>query len=227
MAHSNKSTLKVSRTGRYFTLNSVQEQTKNIWIIFHGYGQLAEYFIKHFENLDSEENFVIAPEGLSRFYIDGTSGRVGASWMTKEDRNDEVFDQTNYLNSVIENCGVNPETDAPRIIVLGFSQGATTAVRWFTNCGFRPAQLILWAGSFPHDVNTSSHPAIFGNLPTHFVYGNEDPFLQNINVQSKVAEFEQMGLNLKLWTFDGKHNMDKPTLDKIVDSFAPSKELRK
>ncbi len=227
MAYSKKSTLKVARTGRYFTLNSVNKQTKNIWIVFHGYGQLAEYFIKHFENLDLEENFVIAPEGLSRFYIDGTSGRVGASWMTKEDRDDEVMDQTDYLNSVIENCGVNPELDAHRIIILGFSQGTATAVRWFTNRGFRPSQLILWAGSFPHDVSPKMHSTIFENLPTHFVYGTEDPFLQHINMHNKAAEFEQMGLDLNLWTFDGKHIMDKPMLDKIVNSFTPSKEIRK
>jgi hypothetical protein len=29
-----------------------------------------------------------------------------------------------------------------------------------------------------------------------------------------------MGMNVSVWPFDGKHAMDKPTLEKIVNSFA-------
>jgi predicted esterase len=221
MTQSIKSALKTTRNARYFTLNSAQEQTENIWVVFHGYGQLAEYFIKHFENLDTEKNFIVAPEGLSRFYVDGLTGRVGASWMTKDDRELEIEDQTEYINAVLADCGVNPKSKNQRFIVLGFSQGTATAVRWFANSGIRPAELVLWAGSFPHDVDTSQHQDIFSGLSTHFVHGTEDPFLQNVNVSEKTAEFEKMGMNVSVWPFDGKHAMDKPTLEKIVNSFAP------
>jgi len=219
MPHLTKSFVEVPRTARYFSLNSVQPTTKNIWIVFHGYGQLAEYFIKHFENLDSEENFVIAPEGLSRFYVDGLAGRVGASWMTKEDREEEIKDQSNYINAVLKSAGVDPSNDLHQFNVLGFSQGTATAVRWFVNNEIRPSQLVLWAGSFPHDVDTNQHEYIFKNLPAHFVYGNKDQFLKDINMDEKTAEFEKMGINLRVWKFEGKHVMDKPTLAKIVNSF--------
>lgn len=221
MAQSVKSLVEYPRTGRYFRLNSVQKRTKNVWIVFHGYGQLAEYFIKHFENLGPEQNVIIAPEGLSRFYVEGLTGRVGASWMTKEDREDEIRDQSNYVNAVLTDSGINPKDESIRLIVLGFSQGTATAVRWFVNNGIRPTELILWAGSFPHDVDTKKHESIFKGLSVHFVYGNEDPFLQNINIGDKLKEFEQRGMSLTTWEFEGKHTMDKPTLTKIVDSFKP------
>ncbi|MCF8278370.1 MAG: hypothetical protein K9J17_16700 [Flavobacteriales bacterium] len=219
MPQAKKSFVEVPRTGRYFSLNSVRSTTKNVWIVFHGYAQLAEYFIKHFEDLDPEENFIIAPEGLSRFYVEGLAGRVGASWMTKEDREEEIKDQSSYLNEVLADAGVDPSDESFQFIVLGFSQGTATAVRWFVNNGIRPAQLVLWAGSFPHDVATAEHEQTFKNLQVHFVYGNEDQFLQHINVNEKTSEFQKMGMQLTIWPFEGKHVMDRPTLAKIVDSF--------
>jgi len=219
MTQVTKSFVEVPRTGRYFSLNSVHPTTKNIWIVFHGYGQLAEYFIKHFEELDAEENFILAPEGLSRFYVDGLVGRVGASWMTKEDREEEIKDQSTYINAVLEDAGVDPSDNAYRFIVLGFSQGTATAVRWFANNGIRPAQLVLWAGSFPHDVNAIEQSEIFHNLPVHFVYGDEDQFLKDVNIAEKTAEFENMGMKLTLWPFAGKHVMDSTVLAKIAASF--------
>ena len=219
MPYATKSFVEVPRTARYFSLNSVQPTTKNIWIVFHGYGQLAEYFIKHFETLNPEENFVIAVEGLSRFYVDGLTGRVGASWMTKEDREEEIKDQSNYINAVLKDAGVDPLDDSCRFHVLGFSQGTATAVRWFVNNQIRPSQLVLWAGSFPHDVDARKHENLFHELPVHFVYGDEDQFLKSVNIDNKTAEFEKMGMRLSVWPFKGKHVMDRPTLAKIVDSF--------
>ncbi|MBK9635339.1 MAG: hypothetical protein IPO64_12805 [Bacteroidetes bacterium] len=60
----------------------------------------CQIFIEKFEDFDPEEHFVIAPEALSKGYIDGLTGRVGASWMTKEDRTNEIQDYINYLESV-------------------------------------------------------------------------------------------------------------------------------
>lgn len=219
MPQLSKSTIKYPRTGRYYTLNSVQQKTKNIWIVFHGYGQLAEYFTKHFEDLDPSENFVIAPEGLSRFYLDGLTGRVGASWMTKDDRDDEIVDQSNYLNLVLQQCGINPRKSSCKIIVLGFSQGTTTAIRWLANNNIRPTELILWAGNFPHDVSATEHSAVFHNLSIHYVYGDNDPLLKDVNMPDQLVNLEIMGLKIKPWMFEGNHTMHRPTLAKIVDSF--------
>ena len=217
--HAKKSFVEVPRTARYFSLNSVQPKTKNVWLVFHGYGQLSEYFIKHFENLNPEENFIIALEGLSRFYVDGLSGRVGASWMTKDDRELEIQDQSNYINLVLEDAGIDPLDKSYNLIVLGFSQGTATAVRWFANNEIRPSQLVLWAGLFPHDVNALEKADIFSELPVHFVYGNEDQFLKDVNIEEKTSEFEKMGMKLNVWTFEGKHVMNRTTLAKIVGSF--------
>ena len=219
MPQATKSFIEVPRTGRYFRLNEVTEKTKNIWIVFHGYGQLAEYFIKHFEELDENENAIIAVEGLSRFYVDGLSGRVGASWMTKDDRDMEIVDQSNYINAVLKDCNIDPKNEYLNLIVLGFSQGTATAIRWMVNNAIRPKQLVMWAGSFPHDVNAEKHPDIFSELSMHYAFGNEDQFLKNVDMDEKLEEMKKTGMSIRTWMFEGKHVMDKPTLAKIVNSF--------
>jgi predicted esterase len=219
MPRATKSFVEVPKTGRYYRLNSVQSQTKNIWIVFHGYGQLAEYFIKHFEDLDENENCIIAVEGLSKFYVDGLTGRVGASWMTKDDREQEIVDQSNYINTVLKDAGIDPNSADYNLIVMGFSQGTATAIRWMVNNNVRPKHLVMWAGSFPHDVDATKKPEIFNGLSLHYAYGLEDQFLKNVDMDEKLAEMKKTGMAIRSWTFDGKHVMDKPTLAKIVDSF--------
>ena len=39
----------------------------------HGYGQLAEYFIRKFNVLEEQNICVIAPEGFSRFYLENVA----------------------------------------------------------------------------------------------------------------------------------------------------------
>ena len=75
----------VKRQARYYTLGTLDTNTKHVYIVLHGYGQLASQIIHKFDDM-ADEVFIIAPEGLSRFYWDGMTGTVGASWMTKEDR---------------------------------------------------------------------------------------------------------------------------------------------
>lgn len=214
-----KSLVEVPRTGRYFRLNSVQPMTKNVWIVFHGYGQLAEYFIKHFEDLDENENCIIAVEGLSRFYVDGLTGRVGASWMTKDEREQEIVDQSNYINTVLKDAGIDSNSSQYNLIVMGFSQGTATAIRWMVNNNVRPKHLLMWAGSFPHDVDATKDSEIFKGLSLHYAYGLEDQFLKDVDMNEKLEEMKKTGMEIRSWTFDGKHVMDKPTLAKIVDSF--------
>ena len=88
--------LSTPRTARYHTLGDPASAT-HIWIVLHGYGQLARYFLRPFEGLETGQ-LIAAPEGLSRFYSDIAHTRVGATWMTREDRDHEIIDQAIYLD---------------------------------------------------------------------------------------------------------------------------------
>jgi predicted esterase len=160
---------------------------------------------------------VIAPEGLSRFYVNGLTGRVGASWMTKEDREDEIKDQCEYLNAVAMDAGIDLQNPKQKIVLLGFSQGTATTVRWLLNSGFKANALVLWAGSFPNDVNPAkvlNHVAEDG---FHYVYGTKDEYLKDLDMNEKLAPLAEQGLKRHIWTFDGPHTMDKDMLKKISE----------
>ncbi|MBC7923946.1 MAG: phospholipase, partial [Ferruginibacter sp.] len=120
--------LTVRRTARYATLGQLNADTRQVWFVLHGYGQLAEYFIRRFDVLDDGHTYVVAPEALSRFYLQGMgegSGRVGATWMTREDRLNEIDDYLHYLRTLHQT--LVGEGGRWRTGLLGFSQGTATA----------------------------------------------------------------------------------------------------
>lgn len=44
---------------RYYTMGELSEQTRTIWWVMHGYGQLAAYFLQKFAFLDPLKNSFI------------------------------------------------------------------------------------------------------------------------------------------------------------------------
>ena len=144
--------ISVPKTARYAMIGEPGPAIKHVWIICHGYGHLAHYFIKKFEPISNEETLLIAPEGLHRFYLNGVSGRIGASWMTKEDRLSDIEDYTNYLNTIYESLILPISPQLLTVKCVGFSQGGATISRWLDKTNFRIDNMILWASVFPPDL---------------------------------------------------------------------------
>ncbi len=217
MENITKHNVQVQRTARYFTLNAITADTKRIWVVFHGYGQLGEYFIRHFRQLDPKEDSIIALEGLSRFYVDGLGGRVGASWMTSEDREDEIADQNGYINAVLRDLGIDPSTEQ-RLTVLGFSQGTTTAVRWMVRNTIRVNHLVLWAGQLPHDVDMGMLQTLLADAKVDFCIGTEDEFITNVQVDERMGQLRALLPQVEVHWFEGKHVMHVETLLRIASA---------
>ena len=210
----NEHNLVVPRTARYYTLGTPSEEVQDLWIVCHGYGQLARYFLRHFAVLDNGRTVVVAPEALSRFYLDGFSGRVGATWMTKEDRLSEIEDQAAYLNLLLqEQLRQLPEN--VRVTVLGFSQGGATVSRWLATEQVNVHRLILWAASFPEDIDFTTGKAAFANLPVAMVYGTQDEFITPETLERKQQLMAQLGISPRVYTFEGGHTLHPETLQLV------------
>ena len=209
--------LPVTRTARYFQLNEVAAHTRQVWFVCHGYGQLAEYFIRHFAPLTAADPTltVIAPEGLSRFYLQGTGGRVGATWMTREDRLTEIEDYVGYLNH-LATAVLTAAPATVRVTVLGFSQGAATVSRWLARATFRPARLILWAGAFPPDMKFAVAKQLVRGLPVTLVYGDEDEYVKTADVEKQRDLLRQLGVEPEIIGFPGKHVLHAEVLRQLV-----------
>ncbi|WBA42780.1 alpha/beta hydrolase [Hymenobacter canadensis] len=200
--------ISVARTARYFQLGALTAATRQVWFVCHGYGQLAQYFIRHFAAISAADPtlVVVAPEGLSRFYLQGTGGRVGATWMTREDRLLEIDDYVGYLNQLAATLLPQASADT-RVTVLGFSQGAATVSRWLARAPFRPARLVLWAGAFPPDMDFQAAGRLLRGLPVTLVCGDEDEFVSAADVEKQGAFLREFGVEPEFLRFAGQHTL--------------------
>jgi len=196
-----ENTLKAYKTYRY----EIQAPQSNVRapkmiIALHGYGQLAQYFIRKFEAL-TKEYIIVCPEGPHLFYLKGSSGRVGASWMTKEARDMDIEDNLHWLNALLDELKQSYNPDS--IALLGFSQGAATAARWYQQNPKLFDQLILWAAVFPPDLERGSFPI---NPSMHFVLGNQDEYYQGSDAEALKNSYVDLGF--KVHSYEGSHDID-------------------
>ncbi|MFZ9046957.1 MAG: alpha/beta hydrolase [Cyclobacteriaceae bacterium] len=207
--------LNVTISTPYHTLNELTDRTKNIWFCCHGQGQLAEYFIKKFETLDPEENFIVAPQGISKYYLNGFTGRVGASWMTKEDRLTEIENQQSLLMEIWNKEVGDPEGRS--VILFGFSQGVATISRFVAHSKVHFDKMVLWAGGFAHDIDKSHFEHLAGKETVQYYTSEEDPFYQPQMVpQQKERVKSTMGIDPQVIFYKGGHRVIPDLLSGIV-----------
>jgi len=209
----------VARTARYVQLGEPSAATRQLWLVAHGYGQLAEYFSRHFKSVhaaDPTGTVIVAPEALSRFYLAGNTGRVGASWMTTADRQAEIADQAAYLDALLAYLLAACPPDV-RVTVLGFSQGTATVSRWLAGRidGWRPHQLILWAGDFPADIETIAARRLLQGLPVVLISGEQDGYVGPEKLQEQAEALRPYNAHITTMSFEGNHTMHPPLLRQL------------
>ena len=214
--------LQVSRTARYFTTDARIESATEIWIACHGYAQLAGRFLRHFEPIADEHRLIVAPEGLSRFYIDAPGGyhgpdaRIGATWMTREDRLAEIGDHVSYLDTLLEELARRRGASLPAITAFGFSQGVATVARWLSLGASRVERVIAWGGTLPADVTTDKEGRYLGGARLTIVVGTRDQYVTGERVDAELARLDGMGVQYDLVRFDGAHEMNTVMLRQLA-----------
>jgi predicted esterase len=214
--------LTVPRTARFHTLGEPTPETGALWIVCHGYGQLAARFLQRFAAIVHPSRAIVAPEALSRFYLDapGTlpagERRVGATWMTREDRLAEIADQVSYLDA-LHAWAVGAIGRAPRVTVLGFSQGAATASRWVAASEARVDRLVLWGGGLPPDLDPRAHRERLASSELTLVVGERDALIPDGAVAEAEARLVAAGVPYRLVRYDGGHDIDAETLHRLTE----------
>jgi len=214
--------LPVTRTARYYTLGDGGPETRDVWIACHGFGQLAAEFVRELEPVATPGRLIVAPEALNRFYLDdletrrGTPGRVGATWMTREDRLAEIDDYVAYLDRLGEQVLARLPSDV-RVRALGFSQGVATVCRWIARGAPRVRELILWAGAIPPELATDdAFAARLRELRVTLVVGERDRLASWAAVEEEAARLRAAGVEPEVFRFAGGHRMDRATLARIA-----------
>lgn len=215
----------VGRTARVALLGpEAGLPVREVWYVLHGYGQLAAPFIENFRAIDDGTRLIVAPEALSRFYDGDAETRlhkdaaVGASWMTREDRESEIADYLAYLDAVHASIGASASyRDAvPAVTVLGFSQGGATAARWVARGRVAAARLIVWGSQFPPELALADPATPLRRTENVLVVGTTDRFATAKIVAAETSRLHGAGLPFRIVTFDGGHRMDDETLRTLV-----------
>lgn len=209
----------VARTARFFTLGESSDLLRQVWFVCHGYGQLASHFLKNFGAIASDDRLIVAPEGLSRFYWQGFSGRVGASWMTREDRLNEISDYVNFLDRVYHKIFESVSRDSVKVFALGFSQGTATVSRWTASGASRIDHLILWGGLLPPDLDLTATRNIFQRMTLTFVFGQHDAFAEQQKRQETENRLREFEIDFDVISFDGGHEMHVAALNQLGEKF--------
>jgi predicted esterase len=214
----------VPRSARYYTIGPTHGFPRELWIVCHGYGQLAGRFITQFAPLDDGTRLIVAPEALSRFYLDPIperrehrNPRVGATWMTREDRESEIADQVTYLDLVAAEVRKHLTGASPRLVVFGFSQGTATACRWLAASEFRADHLVLWAGGIPPELDLAAWAAQLRGASITLVAGDADAMVTPEAVAKEAERLSSAGVAFHAHRFAGDHVVDPGALVSLAE----------
>jgi predicted esterase len=200
-----------------YTLNELTANTQYIWVVFHGYAQLSQFFINKFADLDSQAHFIISPQGLSKFYQKGFTGRVGASWMTKEDRLTDIENQKHYLSAIVHNLDLQHHLKNKKLVYFGFSQGVSTMCRIAAHLKLPFYKLILWAGSIPPELVAEDFSFQERNDIVYYS-GTKDPFFKEGMDVELIKQTELLfGLKPKTVWFEGVHEVKESLIPEILN----------
>ncbi|HMS33634.1 MAG TPA: hypothetical protein PKC91_06060 [Ignavibacteria bacterium] len=213
--HIREKSISVKKTARYFINIPESNSIKSIWIVIHGYAQLAEEFIKEFEFLQDGSALIIAPEGLSKFYF---RNKTGASWMTKEDRINEINDYVGYLDAVFDELHSSYDLSTTQANILGFSQGVHTAVRCFTKSKYDFSGLILCSSDFPKDADFKALKKKLTGSKLYYLFGKYDEIISVEKFNEGLNVLKTNGVPYEDIVFDGKHSVDKKSITDIINN---------
>lgn len=199
-------TIIIPRTAHYYMLGEPGAHIQRLWIVCHGYGQVADEFLEEFRLLDDGATLVVAPEGLNHFYRKGFDGPPGANWMTRRHRETEISDYAQYLQLLLDHC-LSLLPTYVRVVLLGFSQGTATVCRWVMRTKPVFKDLVLWAGLPPEDLDYAAERNYLADKNLYLLYGTNDPFLtpDRMDILQKIED--KNGVDFQDTSFEGGHEI--------------------
>ncbi|MCU1347645.1 MAG: putative esterase [Acidobacteria bacterium] len=167
---------------------------------FHGYAESADTHLAELLRIPGAEGWtVVAIQALNRFYNRRTP-EVVANWMTSQDRELAIADNLAYVRSVIEDFADDPVA-RPRLVLAGFSQGASMAYRAAAAIGCDA--LIILGGDLPPDV--IAHIRVHNLPPVLLGRGERDEWFTAEKLNQDSSFLREAGVPVETCVFDGGH----------------------
>ncbi|MDO6491529.1 MULTISPECIES: alpha/beta hydrolase [unclassified Cellulophaga] len=203
-------------TNSYATLNTLTKDTKNVWLVCHGIGYLSKYFLRYFKELNTKENYIIAPQAPSKYYLNNKFTHIGASWLTRENTVAETKNIITYLNTVYKTENIPEHTN---FIVLGYSQGVSVVTRWLAQEKIKCNHFVLYAGTVPKELSKEDFTYLSDNkTKTTYIVGDEDAYFDDDRKQlEKIRIKNIIDPNTNFITFKGVHEVKKEIINSLVE----------
>jgi predicted esterase len=201
-------------TNSYSTLNQLTNRTKNIWFVCHGMGYLSRYFLKYFKGLNPEENYIIAPQAQSKYYIPPAFKHVGASWLTKENTLKETDNVMRYFDAVLKAEQLPKDKN---LIVFGYSQGVSVAMRYVARRQLKCSQLVLHSGGIPKELVAQDFKFIDSHSKITMIYGSQDEYLNEERITIEIQRLKDLfGDKATIIPFEGKHIVNIELINNLI-----------
>jgi predicted esterase len=192
-----------------------------VWLACHGYGQLAARFLRAFAHIAGPSRLIVAPEALNRYYTDGriaphtAESEVGATWMTREDRLNEIEDYIRYLDLLCAEILRGVDRDRVALVALGFSQGVATIARWAARTVVAPDHVVLWGSLLPPEL--APVPGMFGGARLVLAAGESDAALPPQRLESERSRLRAAGVDHDVLRFRGGHRIEREALTELAE----------
>ena len=185
--------------GRYLVEASKAELP--LLVGFHGYAESAELQFNRLQSVEGSDRWaLLSVQGLHRFYR-GRSTDVVASWMTREDRELALADNTSYTTKVI-NTVTKEYSCANNIVLSGFSQGVAMAFRAATKLGRTIDGIIALGGDVPPELDISALSSIRTALIGR---GNNDEWYTAEKLAADERRLHEAGVQVEVFSFNAAH----------------------
>ncbi len=196
----------------YDTLNELTSKTKTVWLVFHGIGYLSRYFIRLFQNLDTKENYIIAPQAPSKYYKNNEYKKVGASWLTKESTKPETENVLRYIDAVVSNENLPKHV---KFVILGYSQGVSIASRWIASRKIISNDFVIVSGAFPKELTKEDFIFLPESTRVTHIVGENDPYFKKENVEIEKIRVKGILPQIAFKSHPGGHELEIDTLQHI------------
>ena len=215
--------IEVPRTARYYLMGSATGG--DLWIVLHGFGQLAGDFVEYFVELNDGSRVIVAPEALNRYYtaslsVPSAERPVGATWMTREFREAEMRDYVRYLDLL--HAELARRFRPRKTIVVGFSQGGATASRWVAKGSSSIHTLVLWGATLPPDLEIDSARQRLTAARIKIVIGKTDQYISAEAVERERQRLSDARLPAEFIEYDAGHSIKRAVLKEVAAKIAAS-----
>ena len=180
------------------------EEPAALLVGFHGYAERAEDALAALLRVAAGRPWAVAaPQALHPFYR-SKDGKVGACWMTSQDRELALRENVAYANAAV--AELRARVPGARLAILGFSQGVAMAYRTAARCGQKVDAMVALAGDVPPELRNGG----WGTRPAVLIgRGDGEQWYTEEKMADDMATLQRLGIEHEVARFTGGHDWDE------------------